>query len=88
MALLVVHPRGGYSPTNYKCKKYIYIYMICENFLNKILANPNHKLFNLISISKKIPSYNLRNERTVDVPKFKTERFKNSLIASSLIVND
>ena len=61
----------------------------CENFFNKIMANPNHKLFNLISISKKIPFYNLRNERTVDVPKFKTERFKNSfLIASSLIVND
>ena len=61
----------------------------CENFFNKILANPSHKLFNLISISKKIPFYNLRNERTVDVSKFKTERFKNSfLIASSLIVND
>ena len=61
----------------------------CENFFNKISANPNHKRFNVISISKKIPFYNLRNERTVDVPKFKTERFKNSfLIDSSLIVND
>ena len=28
MALLVVHPRGGSSPTNYKFKKlYIYIYI-------------------------------------------------------------
>jgi hypothetical protein len=28
MALLVVHPRGGSSPTNYKLKKlYIYIYI-------------------------------------------------------------
>ena len=61
----------------------------CEKFFNKILDNPNHKLFNLISINEKKPCYNLRNERIVDVPKFRTERFKNSfLIAISLKVND
>ena len=26
MALLVVHPQGGSSPTNYNAKNYIYIY--------------------------------------------------------------
>jgi len=54
-------------------------------FFQRILENPSHKLHNLISKAHSASSFNLRYKRLINIPHFKTERFKNTfLVASSL----
>ena len=55
-----------------------------EKFFNQILESTIHKLFNLISKVDPLSCYNLRKVKKLEIPKFKTERFKN---ASSLNTN-
>jgi hypothetical protein len=61
----------------------------CNKFFNQILNNPNHKLNNLIPKIDTSLNYQLRNDKKIHVPKFYTERFKNSyVIASCLDINN
>ena len=56
-----------------------------QKFFQRILDDPCHKLYNLISKFDPASSYNLRHKRLINLPHFKTERFKNTfLVASSL----
>ena len=58
-----------------------------ETFFQRILDNPSHKLYNLISKAATEPFHNLRHKRLINIPK--TERFKNTfLVANSLKVNN
>ena len=57
--------------------------------LPKYLNNPNHKLHNLIPKIDTSLNYQLRNNKKIHVPKFYTERFKNSYVfASCLDINN
>ena len=61
----------------------------CNKLFNQILNNPNHKLHNLIPKIDTSLNYQLRNNKKIHVPKFYTERFKNSyVIASCLDINN
>ena len=61
-----------------------YITTICSNTFESIVNDPAHCLHSLIPFSG--PSrYTLRRKRMFDVPKCKTERFKNSFIVRSCI---
>ena len=61
----------------------------CNKFFNQILNNPNHKLNNLIPKIDTSLNYQLRNDKKIHVPRFYTERFKNSyVIASCLDINN
>ena len=56
-----------------------------QKFFQRILDDPCHKLYNLISKVDPASSYNFRHKRLINIPHFKTERFKNTfLVASSL----
>jgi hypothetical protein len=60
----------------------------CEKFLNQIVENPKNQLSNFISKIDLPSSYDLRNNKSFNIPKFRTERFKKSfLIASSINAN-
>ncbi len=61
----------------------------CNKLFNQILNKPNHKLSNLIPKIDTSLNYQLRNNKKIHVPKFYTERFKNSyVIASCLNINN
>jgi hypothetical protein len=61
----------------------------CNKLFTQILNNPNHKLHNLIPKIDTSLNYQLRNNKKIHVPKFYTERFKNSyVIASCLDINN
>ena len=61
----------------------------CNKHFNQILNNPNHKLHNLIPKIDTSLNYQLHNNKKIHVPKFYTERFKNSyVIASCLDINN
>ena len=56
-----------------------------QKFFQRIIDDPCHKLYNLISKVDPASSYNFRHKRLINIPHFKTERFKNTfLVASSL----
>ena len=57
-----------------------------QKFFQRILDDPCHKLYNLISKVDPASSYNFLHKILINIPHFKTERFKNTnfLVASSL----
>ena len=60
-----------------------------QKFFQRILDDPCHKLYNLISKVDPASSYNFRHKRLINIPHFKTERFKNTfLVASSLMASN
>ena len=61
----------------------------CDKLFKQILEDPNHKLNNLIPRTDASTNYQLRNDKKIHVPKFCTERFKNTyIIASCLNLNN
>ena len=54
-----------------------------QKFFQRILDDPCHKLHNLISKVDPASSYNLRHKRLINIPHFKTERFKNTFLVPS-----
>ena len=55
-----------------------------QKFFQRILDDPCHKLYNLISKVDPASSYNFRHKRLINIHHFKTERFNTFLVASSL----
>ena len=55
---------------------------LTKRLFNEISSNPNHKLYNLLPGWNSC-TVNLRNKRSFNVPKCKTNRFKNSFICSN-----
>ena len=57
---------------------------ICDNVFNAALGNKDNKLNKLLTEANKAP-YLLRNHRHFALPKWKTDRFKNTFILSSCL---
>ncbi len=57
---------------------------LTKRLFNEISSNPNHKLYNLLP-GRNSFTVNLRNKRSFNVPKCKTNRFKTSFICSNSI---
>ena len=57
---------------------------ICDKVFNAALGNKDNKLNKLLTEANKAP-YLLRNHRHFALPKWKTDRFKNSFILSSCL---
>ena len=53
--------------------------LLCKNLFDKIVNNVNHKLSNLLP-KKHYSCYGLRNEHKFDLPQFKTNRTRNSIV--------
>ena len=57
---------------------------ICDKVFNAALGNKDNKLNKLLTEANKAP-YLLRNHRHFALPKWKTDRFKNTFILSSCL---
>ena len=57
---------------------------ICDKVFNVALGNKDNKLNKLLTEANKVP-YFLRNHRHFALPKWKTDRFKNTFILSSCL---
>ena len=58
---------------------------ICDKVFNAALCNKDNKLNKLLTEANKAP-YLLRNHRYFALPKWKTDRFKNTFILSSCLI--
>ena len=54
----------------------------CEKLFNQILADPRHKLNELVCRSESSLTYELHKEKQFYTPKFLTDRFKNSFLVA------
>ena len=57
---------------------------ICETLFDIIVKDNNHRLYKLLPATRET-TYLLRRVRPFNVPRFKTNRFKNSFIISSCL---
>ena len=58
---------------------------ICDTVFNAALGNKDNKLNKLLTEANKAP-YLLRNQQYFALPKWKTDRFKNTFILSSCLI--
>ena len=57
---------------------------ICESLFHTIVNDNNHRLYKLLPAPPE-STYSLRRARPFYIPRFKTDRFKNSFIIFSCI---
>ena len=55
----------------------------CDKLFKEIVADPNHKLQPLLPELNTGTTYSLRTSRTFNHPKYKTDRFRNTLIIAA-----
>ena len=58
---------------------------LCKKLFNSILNDEDHKLRNLLPPKVTSDTYNFRNEKLFNIPKYRTNRFRDTFIISSLI---
>ena len=58
---------------------------LCKKLFNSILDDEDHKLRNLLPPKVTSDTYNFRNEKLFNIPKYRTNRFRDTFIISSLI---
>ncbi len=58
---------------------------LCKTRFNSILDDEDHKLRNLLPPKVTSDTYNFRNEKLFNIPKYRTNRFRDTFIISSLI---
>jgi hypothetical protein len=58
---------------------------LCKKLFNSILDVEDHKLRNLLPPKVTSDTYNFRNENIFNIPKYRTNRFRDTFIISSLI---
>ena len=64
-----------------------YVANLCKKTFSSIANDPAHRLYSMLPFSG--PSrYNLRLKRRFVIPKYRTERLKNSFLVRSCINND
>ena len=61
-----------------------YIEDSCSNLFSNIIENDNHRLCELLP-SANHPKHNLRRKRLFEIPRWRTNRFKNAFMMSSTI---
>ena len=61
-----------------------YIDDSCSNLFSNIIENDNHRLRELLP-SANHPKHNLRRKRRFEIPRWRTNRFKNTFMMSSTI---
>ena len=58
---------------------------LCKKLFNSILDDEDHKLRNLLPPKVTSDTYNFRNEKLFNIPKYRINRFRDTFIISSLI---
>ena len=58
---------------------------LCSNLFENILKDPYHKLYDLLPERCENTKYNLRHPRMFDLPKYRTNRFRDTFIVQSCI---
>ena len=87
-ALRIVYPSKHYNEALSEsglATLYARRHAACVKLFNQILDDPNHKLNELVPRSVSPLSYNLRKKKNFLIPKFCTDRFRNSFIVNSCL---
>ena len=58
---------------------------LCKKLFDSILDDEDHKLRNLLPPKVTSDTYNFRNEKLFNIPKYRTNRFRDTFIISSLM---